>query len=339
MSKVVIDNWGLSTCLSKRFNNFRENYGEIYSEEFIWDDADECWENLLNAIILWDKIYINQDWRTPSVTANTIVNLSNLVPLKSNQFIRPVCITDHRNVSMEVFKGCVEYKLQRIYKELEKETENKVSKSEQILLLRGYDYMLEANYLGCAYLPHPRRSKLLYDSGIFRREFDAQVYIDIIEKDVREYINAVNELSQHQLLSTHFPILYQFISSMATTPSEELAVAVSLREDKNVIQFRKSVNNIERELLRGDIQALRASLIQTKEICKKVANSLYGRPLTYEVTLGLSPAINVGTNFEFRVSSGIHTTFLTDLLEFALKGKTSKRYRRYSGAKTSRCDS
>ena len=282
-----------------------------------------CRQNLLTALVRWDDIYLNEcimhSGRTDALNF-AVYRLHQM--LGSPSFVHIVPMTslkdERKYLSSELIR--------ELYRHIKIIANDISDERERWLLLRGGLYVMQANNMGIAYLPHPFRAKVLNDSGIFKREFDGQIYLDIVDKEVRNYINAINELSQFELLSTSFPVLYEFISKIAKDPFDEFKVALDLREDKNVSLFRKSVNEISEELKKGNLHAVRASLMKVQEICTEITDSLYRKPLSYGVSLGLSPSIEISREHKPKVSSGFHTTFLSDLANFALKGTIPTYY-------------
>jgi len=194
------------------------------------------------------------------------------------------------------------------------------------LIKRGIQYLLKANMLGFDYIPHPRRAAFLQQAGVFSNGFDRTRYLDILDEDVRKYMEEVNELMDYQLQTVCFPVLYKFIEANAGSSREELKVALELRENKNVKSFRESLDKIQKDYSEGNILSLGVSLKETKEICKTITGEMYMRPLSFSVSLGLSPSIDMNIDLAGRTQSKLHTTFLYDLASFALKGKPKNKY-------------
>ncbi|MBD5152767.1 MAG: hypothetical protein HDT16_09990 [Oscillibacter sp.] len=325
MSEVMVDSWGLIDSLSNALKH-RQN-SKYYNDEYIVHQEHDvkgspiCRHSLLTALILWDDIYINSDSHSISGSHLAVRYLFEVVgpSLKKDNFIHPIPISVQQDIPTysDLFK--------KLYNTIKHE--NCIIDSEEMyMLLWGGIYLMQANSMGVTYLPHPRRAKILRDAEVFPRNFDGRTYLDIVDKEILDYIEAVNKLAQYQLLSVPFPVLNKFIVEMATDPLDEFAVAINLRENKNVALFRKSVNDIEKELKNGNIHALKASLMKVKEACDEVSNSLYKESLSFGVSIGLSPSIEIGRELKPKVSSGFHTTFLSDLMKFALKGTRPTGY-------------
>lgn len=330
MSEVMIDSWGLSDALFYELRELGYSHGlkRYYSNNRKrWNEILLSRQNLLTAIVLWDDIFVN------SIPTNSIEQF-DFPPhfllkrvLGNHSFIHGIPMTDPTDPKINYFKRLAIYsKLVDAINDILGPTIDASNFYERTLLLRSGFYLVQAIDMKKTYLPHPLRAKVLYNAKIFKHEFDSSLYLDIIDSEVKKYIEAINELAQFQLLSTSFPVLYKFISQMAKNPLDEFNVALELRKDKNVILFKESVNSISEELRKGNIHALRASLMKTKEICDEITNSLYKKPLSYGVSLGVTPSIEISGNYTPKVSSSLHTTFLSELAEYAFKGKIPKRY-------------
>lgn len=322
MSKVMMDSLGIYECVSRTLEQ-RSHFGykTNHSINNVHTNCDSlvCRQNLLTALVLWDDIYVNSNpsHSVPISEYNTLSRFYKL--LGTPPFIHKVPFFDTNGFEFDDRKEIYH----KLYKEINDTIGHVITPdnyNERILLVRGGLYMMEANGAGITYLPHPRRAKVLYKSGLFPRGFDGRVYLDIIDKEVCEYIKAINELAQFQLLSTSFPVLYKFIAEEAKDSLDQFAVALKLRDNKNVVEFRKSVNDISEELKKGNIHAFRASLLKAKEVCDEISDSLYKKSLSCSVSIGLSPSIEISSDHKAKVSSGFHATFLSDLANYGLKG-------------------
>lgn len=322
MSKVILDSWGISELLREVSKN------QPLSTYFNYPELLVCHQNLLNALVLWDDIYLNADLTSTCefVVAERSIHefhdalgcspFIHVAPIElhwyncedsAKKFTKAICNISHyisNNDKLDISNNC----------------------SLRKLLFRGCLYLMHSNHMGISYLPHPFRAEFLSESGIFSRKFDALTYLGIVDKEIADYINAINELAQSQLLSTPFPVLFKFIMETAKNPFDEFTVALELRKNKNVVSFRESVNEICEEVEKGNIHALRASLMKAKEVCDDISNSLYKRSIHYGVSIGLSPSIEISSDGKLKVSSGFHTTFLSDMANYGLKGIVPDTY-------------
>lgn len=314
MSKVLIDYWGISEILHAEFG-FPYRYqhpGPSNPSEILI-----CKQNLLTALVLWDEIYLNSD-----ITNQNEIDESNRVAFhfwemrEKLSFVHTMPLENRRN----------RFWLKRLSEIMTLELNNNYDSNKRDLLYRSGLYLTQAINSGITYLPHPVRAKFLQDSGIFQRKLDPKLYIDMIDDEVRDYIRAKNELVKFPLMTMPFPVLYEFISRIAKNPLDEFKVALDLRKDKNVSLFRKSINEITEKLEKGDRLAVGASLLEVKEICDEITNSIYKTTKSHQIVIGPSPAYSISWDDKPKISSGLHTTFLSDLAKSAFTGDIPNRY-------------
>lgn len=340
MSKVLIDNWGISECVYNKFidENWFDRYSDYssvyrgnyeYRKEFI----DNCWQSLLTSIVLWDSIYINQEptsSRRFEHEAMMSILYSHCNGTNFNEFFKSF-------VSFDNYPYIIEEK-----SVLDDINHSILVSNQNNELKRALYYLKQAQIIGCNYLPHPVRSELLLKTGYFEKLTQSRIsalnYTNQIDKSVKEFFERLEEINDFQLQKIQFPVLYNFIISNCGSAEEQIRFACSLRNNKNVIKFRESINKIGDELEKGNYLAYKSSLLEVKEICDEITNSIYKKPKSFSVSLGitptfnqhieLSPTMSLGVNIDLpkKVRSNLHTTFLYDLASFAYKGETKRKY-------------
>lgn len=314
MSKVMIDYWGISETLHAEFG-FPYRYqhpGPSDPSEIL-----VCKQNFLTALVLWDEIYLNSDIENMNERDESNRVAFHLWEMLEHQpFVHTIPIANRIDIFWyKKFSEIMMYK-----------SNNDYNFSKRDLLFRSSLYLAQAINSGITYLPHPFRAKFFKDSEIFRRPLDPRLFLDIIDDEVRNYINAINKLAKYPLMSMPFPVLYEFISRIAKDPLDEFKVALDLRNDKNISLFRESINEITEEFEKENLLAVKASLLKVKEICDEITNSIYKKEKSYGVSIGASPAFSISWDGKLKISSGIHTTFLSDLAKFSFKGDIPDRY-------------
>lgn len=335
MSEVLLDNWGLSECVRRKFRG-EDRYGSYrlmnrHNEEL-------CWQNFLTSIILWDDIYVNSHhglWKMSDTNdigvddyAYSFDSLTNMAKRWLNTNFLNLSFVHIAKESFEIEKLSEKLEISGVLDTLKVPAFYKLNYKHKSLLVSGYRYVLQANELGYNYLPHPERAKFLLKSGVFTKGFNRQEYIKILDKEVEKYMEEVNNLCGNNLLDTKFPVLYEFIAKETSSPQEQFKYAIELRNNKDVVKFRESVNQIEELLQNGNILELKKSLDCTKKICDDITTDLYKKPLSFSVSLGLSPSINITLNPKNnRTKSILHTTFLYDITKFAVSGQKHHRYK------------
>lgn len=335
----MLDNLGLSACIISKY----PNDDLLCNEDYIYsgyrtilerkEENDLCWQNFLSAIVLWDKIYINKA-HTDSRSMILADVLKGILEkhFADNCKLNEIIETKFFLPDEAMYELSGHTKLQyhndlndfQIYKKRE--------------LIRVTSYLDVANANGYDFLPHPSRAKVLQENNLFNSKNNlTEKYIQSLEKNIQDFLEHMNDLYEHQLKKVDFPILYSFIRSNANEPTDELNIALELRNNKNVIKFRKSIDKMNKCLNSGDKLAYINSLKDVSAITETISHELNKKPISYEVKLGLSPTLEypyVLPNAEMSVSgtiykrskSKIHTTFLYDLANFSLRGKTKKKY-------------
>lgn len=324
MSKVMLDNWGMYSCIIKRFCFDTNNPSQrpLYYDDVL-ENEDICWQNFLMCCILWDDIYLNFD-------------LGSLENNKTTQYIRKFI---DQYVNVYDFLYTVERKKipdgdfdnSKIYSLYARSNQNEFKDYNKKVLLRGYKYIIESNLLGYNYFPHPVRAKLLYDSEIFKKGFDRTLYLDILDYEIESYINSVNKLCKNQLKTTSIPVLYKFIKDNATSPKEELDIAILLRSDANVKKLRECSNLIDAQVNNQIMFELNQSIKLVRDICNEIVSTkMYKIPVSVDVALGITPGITLGSDLNLKFCKNtFHTTFLYDIAKYSIKGDMKDRYKKY----------
>ena len=352
MSEVIIDNLGLASCgfkldcFEKKCNNCDGYFcnSSLKSKKTI----SLCWQNFITSIVLWDKVRANTCYGEP------------LFEYKSDPefYISDILLAGH-SISILEYKGMEtlnkylnneevfqtnrlfdeESISKDIYSELEKAWytthKNKHLLYDDELSFRGYIYALQANLLGSNYLPHPMRAQELKESGLFSYPLNANYFLDIIDKEVYDFIDALNRENNGEIRNIRFPLLYEFISRNANNPKEEIELALELRKQNSVKNFRKSIDEIDKSLEKGNYLEVKAATEQVKQVCADIENQIYKKQKGFILTLGFTPKIT-GPKFtasfqrnkpdnatQIIKSKKIHTTFLCNLAKFGYMGKNN----------------
>lgn len=330
MSEIIIDNWGLSACAHKLTPVDDHILSRNLYKELPYIEL--CWQNFLTSIVVWDKIFYDP---INHFAYRSIERYGNYKELPLFDYL----------CKQEVFKEIPSDELSpdnsyRKLADLENlwyEKEGHKYKDFDDLIFRGFIYVLKANRFGYSYLPHPLRAAELEKYDAFQSAFNANLYLDILDKDVCNIVENINKEAGKEIKNIPFPLLYHFIHSNASNPKEELELALHLRKQKDVMAFRKSVDKINDSLNKGDILELKASIEQVHQISKEITNKMYKKPSSFSVSLGITPSITSSpislnieknsTHIEPQIKKVIHTTFLTELASFGLQGQKSKRKR------------
>ncbi len=339
MSEIMLDNLGLSACIISKYST-----DDLFSEEDCMhggyrtilernEENELCWQNFLSAIVLWDKIYVNR-----AHTNSRSMRLADMLERIVEKHFAGDCKLNEIIENKFYLPDEAMYELSGHTKLQYHDDLNDFQLYKNRELIRATSYLDVANANGYDFLPHPLRAKVLQENNLFNNKINlTEKYIQSLEKDIQDFLEHMNDLYEHQLKNVDFPILYSFIRSNANEPTDELKIALELRNNKNVIKFRKSIDKMNKCLNSGDMMAYIGSLKDINAITETISHELNKKPISYEVKLGLSPTLEnpyLLPNIEMSVSgiinkrskSKIHTTFLYDLASFSLRGRTKKKY-------------
>lgn len=325
----MIDNWGLSTCAHKLSCLPDKSYDEPYN--YLCEQTrqskktiDLCWQNFITSIVLWDTVYTT----LARGYSFSMYEYEGMEILK--KYIEKEDVFQSKSLSENVFFPQSKYiKLKRAW---EART-NHNNCCDNDLIFRGYIYALQAQYLGCNYLPHPIRAQELKSSNLFNYPLDASFFTKIIDKEVYSFIDAINKENDGEVPNLRFPLLYEYINRNAKSPEEEICLALELRNLSSVKKFRKSIDGIDKALKKRNILDLKIAIEQITQMCKDIENQIYKKPKSFIVTLGFTPKLIMPElTFSFQhnepdimqkilKTKKLHTTFLYDLATFGYTGK------------------
>ncbi|MCL2197771.1 MAG: hypothetical protein FWB80_02505 [Defluviitaleaceae bacterium] len=197
-----------------------------------------------------------------------------------------------------------------------------------LLLNRAEMYIDVAEEIGANYFPHPNRAEHLLNSSLLKGRFNRYKLLEMVDKSLIEYYDELDKEYETGILKFDYPVLYDYITNNATTPTEELKVALEMRYDKDVIAFRQSLNSFEEGLNNANRRKRLEAHRQIRELTQSISNdfSVKGNSLKIrEIKVGLSSplGINVGLEKPIKLSLGgsdrvLNLTFLTRLRDFGL---------------------
>ena len=203
MSSVLLDNWSIDRAMSLLSHDS--------SEGTIMDNDSICWQNLLLAVVLWDKISIitdNRDCRRYPRRSNYENLLGNdiLQPIEINRELfssfsdNNYSISDDSTydvINDDIVLSCARDEISSIQDDY---VENRLRFSPGLQMIQDREnkkhiatiwvertkaYMGISNELGISYLPHPARAKY-YE--VVKKElvykFNRSMLINKIDKDI-----------------------------------------------------------------------------------------------------------------------------------------------------------
>lgn len=330
MSKIIIDNWCLSSCVFKMRGGSSDSNYYLYDKGKPpkVDEINLCWQNFLTSLVVWDTVFVNLNDDSFSSSTYDAQGINILLGYVGDKNIfETININDEDifNKSMLSSLECEWYRKSRAD-----------TIRESNLLFRAYVYAMKANALQCSYLPHPLRAQELSKTDLYKTPIDANIFLRTLDSQVQRFIEALHKELGKELSNITFPLLYHYIHENSSSAKEELKLALELRKYDSVKKFRKSVAQVEESFEKGNILDVKSAIIQVNQICAEIENQICKKPKGFKVTLGVTPGIKpkfslslgretTTTIEELKTKKKIHTTFLYDLATFAYTGKDNFR--------------
>jgi len=328
MASVLIDNWSIDTIFGLTKNQYDFEEKKIWSSKDSYCRSTEtpfekaqrghmefsgnkipCWYNILMAVILWDEINVLHPYPPDQETKE--LRLDMLKPLKGivgflDNTASPgtIVIMDH---SMFQYIELFEYS--PYGRALRKE-----------LFARTSEYLFRCSYYGVDFLPHPIRSEIAFKDATLHKAFVAFNRQDIfnnIDKIVLEYYDKLNDIIGRRAFICSYPVLFDYIRKNSNSVADELKAAIELRSDKDVIRFRKSLDDLDEKVNAGDITAVDVAFKQIKELSMQIANKHTKSIKLGELTIGLSPSFKIPISIR-KQEKILNMTFISRLVDFGL---------------------
>lgn len=295
MGAVLIDNVSIS-LLSRAASRL----GDMYK-------YDVNVQNYLYAIILWDDIYSLCDFSRTSV---------------HKRYSQRVCISNKtlhiQDLSYDTSEiGCKSMDIADNYLE-----EFRSQGFYTDAINSAIFYLLLGHSLGMNTLLSEDRAKFIVESGISKKMFSRIDVLAKLEKEISDFYDEVNRWAEKDLFSIRVPLLVDYICSNAGTFEEALSIAVELREDKDVMAFRRTMDLMDDALNNGDKIAFGQYIRAISEIVNEITNAGINTK-TVNLDISLTPSISVPLNIRLPQikKKMINMNFLSQLAVYGLRGR------------------
>jgi len=135
-------------------------------------------------------------------------------------------------------------------------------------------------------------------------------------------------LEKKRIIKFSSPLLHDYVKENANTPKEQLEFALELRKQKNVTEFRKSLDLMDKLLNEGKLVELDRVMKSLDELCRDIIKKTtrkkgigsikvkWSFPFKIEPTKEFE--IKVPTLFKDKHDRNLRLTFLADLMDFGL---------------------
>lgn len=305
MRSVMMDRWGIDSAVQylsgelHQAGSYYPGYGHFgydllaYHEAYLKRCTDQCWENFLTAIVLWDEIWsFNEepfDWEF--IFGGKI----SRAPQYLNKIIHPVnpfMIDEDLLMDYHLLIGMSS--AGDFHLRLRHEMAHNLYRIPS-LWARTLSYQAISQCLGVPYLAHPfRAEQIIGDDG--QNSFSRKDVLKRVDKELNAYYSYINAELGRNLYQFHYPVLIDMIKQRASTPEEELTVAMELREEPDVSDFREAINSIEQGVQNGKSQELIGELEFVSDLAKKITTKYKGKGVTqgeFSISIPFSASVSI----------------------------------------------
>lgn len=285
MAKILIDNWSIQKAAISINNTYEMR-----------EDPDEAYIDLIEAIILWDDIYyIENEF---SVFWKNILWRFGFA-----HYLKPL--------SKEEISDCDTIVQNHL---------NAINENLGILERGAIEYYLLSNLLQMNYLPSSERTSYLIKNNYFNEFIIRNDIIKMLDKSILDYYSEINEELGVERIKFERPLLFDYVANNTYDSRFYINTALQIKKAKEVINFRRWMDNFESVVNSGNIYELKRQILLVHEIVNEVTK-LPNSKILGEVQLGLSPSISFPFNIHKNNDKKIHTNFLRTLTYQAIHNR------------------
>ncbi len=278
MADIVIDNWTLQRA-AVSINNTYEHLATP-NEEYV---------RLIEAVILWDNVYfLNNEF--------------------SGAWKDILWRFGYQNYLTPFSGGSLDD---------EDFGENRQNTIYNDIIQKGaIKYSNFCNKHHVAYLPSRERAEYLKQCNFIEAYINRKDVMNFLDKTLVDYYTSVNERFGVNKIKFSFPVLFDFVAAN-TTDNFFLKTALQIREEKEVVQFRKWLSDIEQNLQCGNLLELEKLLVYLPDLINNLTKVTSPKRMA-DLQLGLSPGINLPITVGGSTKHLVHADFLRTLSVFAI---------------------
>lgn len=300
----MMDRWGIDSAFQylsgglykAEGDHYNHHYAHnllAYQEAYLERCTDQCWENFLTAIVLWDEIWsFNQepfDWG--DIFRGKVSKASQYLN-KIIHSVDPFMIDESLLMDYHLLVGMSsadDFSL-RLRHEMARNLCIAPS-----LRIRTFSYQAISQCLGVPYLAHPFRADQIIGNDD-QNSFSRKDVLKRVDKELNEYYSYVNTELGRNLYQFHYPVLIDMIKRKASTPEEELTVAMEFREEPDVSDFREAINSIEQAVQNGESQEMIGELEFVSALAEKITTKYKGKGVTrgeFSISIPFSASVSI----------------------------------------------
>lgn len=276
-------------------------------------------QKYLYALVLWDAIY-KAPRKSQSVTVYTDAEKMRQEKKQKNELIRCVKSTifdlpfDYEYDEIETVSGDVYYEwLYNIGYE-----KNRNIKDDTIF------YLTLSQIADMNILLSEQRADFVLKSGIAKEIWTREDVLEYIDKEIYEICKEVYSFMDKEIINIQTPLLVDYICQYATSFQDAINIAFQLKEHKDIIEFRQTMNLLDNAVNNGNTMQFKEYVDRLAEIVVQISRKEVPTKkieMKFTVTPSLTnPTISAmfGIPIEYNKKRKINMNFLLELAQYGL---------------------
>lgn len=276
-------------------------------------------QKYLYALVLWDAIY-KAPRKSQSVTVYTDAEKMRQEKKQKNELIRCVKSTifdlpfDYEYDEIETVAGDVYYEwLYNIGYE-----KNRNIKDDTIF------YLTLSQIADMNILLSEQRADFVLKSGIAKEIWTREDVLEYIDKEIYEICKEVYSFMDKEIINIQTPLLVDYICQYATSFQDAINIAFQLKEHKDIIEFRQTMNLLDNAVNNGNTMQFKEYVDRLAEIVVQISRKEVPTKkieMKFTVTPSLTnPTISAmfGIPIEYNKKRKINMNFLLELAQYGL---------------------
>lgn len=150
----------------------------------------------------------------------------------------------------------------------------------------------------------------------------------MIDKEVSEYYKEINDILGKEILKFDFPLFTDYILSEANTIKDIMKVINEIRNKKNVVEFRKAMDSMDKCLKEGNLIKFKEYLSIIPEIVNDITTTI--KTQSFQIDLNISPGISFERNITYNKyrDTKLHINFLSELVSFGVMQRCNAKLKK-----------
>lgn len=274
MKGLLFDNWTLENVAFNCSHDDAEFSNELIA--------------LIEAIVLWDEIFYFDNGRTYWQKEFCNNGYSRFV-----DYIKPIKVEDRSIYLANAEKKYIEH----------------YSESYTPVVAQGaLEFLDLAKDLELSYMPFEKRAEFVKENLLANENnlYNRNNLFSGLEKDALEYYTSLNSIINDANISIQPNILFSYISNKCASVDDLFFSALELKEHHHVKEFKKWIEEFERELLNMDLTSITKLLSYIKKLQREITEVSGKYSFNTTASLGLSlpgPQFSIGVSLDLLKST------------------------------------